>query len=165
MTASITATKNTRQEHHIPCAEKLSKEEVLAFEFPDLVERLEDKLHLTPTEARGLYRDLLEFLFLCGFHRGKGPFGPPEKIDNAWHEFLMFTRQYAEFCHKHFGSFIHHVPFTRRQKALGQGPVNAARTAELARREFGTLSSNWRAPAANCGKCSSCEGDCCPIHD
>ena len=33
-----------------------------------------------------------------------------EKIDWMWHTFLLFTRDYADFCGPYFGSFIDHLP-------------------------------------------------------
>ncbi len=33
-----------------------------------------------------------------------------ETVDVAWHGFILHTRQYAEFCKRHFGTFIHHDP-------------------------------------------------------
>lgn len=35
---------------------------------------------------------------------------PSKEVDEAWHEFILFTRQYADYCIKKFGRFIHHVP-------------------------------------------------------
>jgi hypothetical protein len=31
-------------------------------------------------------------------------------IDAIWHEHILYTRQYAEFCQSVFGHFVHHVP-------------------------------------------------------
>jgi hypothetical protein len=33
-----------------------------------------------------------------------------EKVDDIWHEMLMFTREYAHFCETFAGSAIHHAP-------------------------------------------------------
>jgi len=35
---------------------------------------------------------------------------PPLPLDLAWHEFILFTRAYAEMCQQQFGRFIHHQP-------------------------------------------------------
>jgi hypothetical protein len=35
---------------------------------------------------------------------------PSNLVDLAWHEFILFTKYYADFCQKHFGGFIHHHP-------------------------------------------------------
>lgn len=35
---------------------------------------------------------------------------PSNKVDLAWHEFILFTKLYADFCSLHFDKFIHHYP-------------------------------------------------------
>jgi hypothetical protein len=35
---------------------------------------------------------------------------PSQAVDDAWHEFILFTRQYDKFCHHAFGRFLHHTP-------------------------------------------------------
>ena len=46
------------------------------------------------------------FAFACAIH--------PEmqEIDDMWHTFLLFTKDYAAFCNEYFGHFIHHNPNT-----------------------------------------------------
>ena len=38
-----------------------------------------------------------------------------ELIDEMWHCFLMFTREYTAFCHDYLGRVIHHVPMTSHE--------------------------------------------------
>lgn len=35
---------------------------------------------------------------------------PSQAVDDAWHEFILFTRRYARFCQRGFGKFLHHTP-------------------------------------------------------
>ena len=35
---------------------------------------------------------------------------PSRGVDIAWHEFILCTRAYAEFCQQAFGYFLHHTP-------------------------------------------------------
>ena len=35
---------------------------------------------------------------------------PSADADRAWHEFILFTRDYEQYCHERFGRFIHHEP-------------------------------------------------------
>ncbi len=35
---------------------------------------------------------------------------PSQAADDAWHEFILFTRQYDKFCRNAFGRFLHHTP-------------------------------------------------------
>jgi hypothetical protein len=38
------------------------------------------------------------------------PIGPSELVDIGWHTFILYTHEYAEFCYRIAGRFIHHVP-------------------------------------------------------
>ena len=39
-----------------------------------------------------------------------GPISPSKLADDYWHEFLMFTRLYRQWCEKHFGAVLDHHP-------------------------------------------------------
>lgn len=56
--------------------------------------------------ARGLRK-----FFLCNL-AAKGEFVsmPSKVVDDLWHEFILFTQHYDEFCKKAFGKFLHHTP-------------------------------------------------------
>lgn len=32
------------------------------------------------------------------------------EIDEMWHEFILFTQDYSDFCNKYFGEYMHHLP-------------------------------------------------------
>jgi hypothetical protein len=38
------------------------------------------------------------------------PIGPTELVAIGWHTFIHYTHEYAEFCDRIAGRFIHHVP-------------------------------------------------------
>jgi hypothetical protein len=136
-----------------------SKEDVLSYEFPDLVNRLQMDLSLSADEAHILFKDTLQFLYICGTHLGKrDPFYPPRLIDEAWHTFLLFTREYDAFCRFHFGIFIHHAPVTPTNRAKHKDtPKNLV--FPIANSIFGELSDNWKIEAADCPQ------SCCPDYD
>lgn len=35
---------------------------------------------------------------------------PSQLVDDAWHEFILFTKSYEAFCSKSIGTFLHHTP-------------------------------------------------------
>ena len=35
---------------------------------------------------------------------------PSQIVDDLWHEFILYTREYARFCSRSFGHFLHHAP-------------------------------------------------------
>jgi hypothetical protein len=97
--------------------EAASLAEVLAYRHPGVVRRYCKEHHAELAEGEEVFREMLKWLYLC--YRGVTNQPEPisctmlpeiEKIDWMWHTFLMFTRDYAEFCQRYFGLFLHHVP-------------------------------------------------------
>jgi hypothetical protein len=37
---------------------------------------------------------------------------PSKAVDEAWHEMILMTREYTEFCRRAFGRYLHHSPDT-----------------------------------------------------
>jgi hypothetical protein len=79
-----------------------------SYQHPGLVSRLQQKLGVTSSEAEDLFSDVKYFLYDC--HLSDVPLSPSERVDEGWHNFILFTKDYADFCHRNFGRFIHHVP-------------------------------------------------------
>tara|TARA_S200000501_G_scaffold22818_1_gene19825 strand:- start:186 stop:857 length:672 start_codon:yes stop_codon:yes gene_type:complete len=50
--------------------------------------------------------------FLNSIEEGElGQLSMPSKVvDDAWHEFILFTQEYQVFCKRAFGKFLHHTP-------------------------------------------------------
>ena len=40
----------------------------------------------------------------------KGLAVPSKEVDEIWHTFILFTREYMSFCERVAGEFIHHCP-------------------------------------------------------
>lgn len=51
--------------------------------------------------------ETLRFLSLAA---GNYRIAPPKIIDDYWHEFILHTKMYSEYCQTVFGRFIHHQP-------------------------------------------------------
>jgi hypothetical protein len=65
------------------------------------------------------------------------------EVDHAWHGFILFTREYTDFCQDVFGFYLHHAP-----RRSGDPPnVRAATCFFRAYREsFGSLRPPWPTP-------------------
>ncbi|QJI29620.1 hypothetical protein HKK55_13115 [Pseudomonas sp. ADAK18] len=65
-------------------------------------------------ESSELFLDLKRWIWLIGTRPSESPPFPsfPEQwiIDNYWHEFILSTREYTNFCTDFFGNYIHHTP-------------------------------------------------------
>jgi uncharacterized membrane protein YgcG len=73
-------------------------------------------------------RALRQYFLVClaadAAGRGK-PVGMPSKaVDQAWHEFILMSRQYTEFCRHAFGCYLHHSPESTMQTGMNEALVN-----------------------------------------
>lgn len=60
---------------------------------------------------RGLVFDgLREYFQICREAGNRLVAMPSQAVDDAWHEFILFTRQYRQFCDRGLGRFLHHTP-------------------------------------------------------
>lgn len=140
--------------------------EILAFSHPGVVERISRDSEISNERARGIFEDTLRFLFLAAI-TGE-PIPPTKAIDSGWHAFLLFTRDYADFCTNYLGRFIHHRPYTEADKATPgfdeKARLIAGKAFDLARKHFGNqLSENW-SYEVGIGDCEStpCSSQCSP---
>jgi hypothetical protein len=62
-------------------------------------------------EQRGeVFAALNDYFHLCRQAGRRMVSMPSQAADDAWHEFILFTRQYDSFCRHAFGRFLHHTP-------------------------------------------------------
>ena len=73
-----------------------------------LIERYSLKKNISVAQSEKLFEQLKDFLFQCSI--SSKPLRPSKQIDDIWHEFILFTRDYYHFCKNYLGQFIHHVP-------------------------------------------------------
>lgn len=74
-----------------------------------LVGRIQKDEGIVQEEAEQIMDAALGFLKLCADYPGN-KFAPSTKVDIGWHTFLMYTKEYQEFCGKMGRKFIHHSP-------------------------------------------------------
>ncbi|OSM02162.1 glycine-rich domain-containing protein [Magnetofaba australis] len=67
--------------------------------------------HLDEQQQEQVITGLRDFFCLCRMSKKRAMvFMPSQAVDVAWHEFILFTRTYADFCKRGFGYFLHHTP-------------------------------------------------------
>jgi len=64
----------------------------------------------TPAQRQLVLQGLVEYFHLCRLARRRMVSMPSQAVDDAWHEFILFTRHYQAFCRRAFGRFLHHTP-------------------------------------------------------
>ena len=131
-----------------------SLDAVLSFQNSEIVKKLARELILSEADALQLFQDTKRFLYLAAIT--KAGLRPSRKIDDGWHQFILFTRDYADFCFNHFGRFIHHQPDKEQIDKKSQ----SVDTLDLAKSIFGDdLSKNWFANRVDCSPDTNCESD------
>jgi hypothetical protein len=87
------------------------------------------------------------------------PVAPTEKLDEMWHNFLLFSMDYGEFCKTRLGLFVHHRP---RRRDDPQSTRNMRQeTLDFARDLFGALPVNFNYTHAEMYKASNdCVNSC-----
>lgn len=98
-----------------PAAERL--EAALTADFE---ERVKDRiLRKTPSMRDGEWQwqwfELKRYFLMCGILKGVPMYST--RVDDVWHEMLMFTREYEQFCKQFCGGLIHHAPHAPGGKA------------------------------------------------
>ena len=74
--------------------------------------------------AENAFKEILKYLWLSKKHQLERKANSedetiPERcimlqsmreIDEMWHEFILFTKDYGDFCQHYFGEYLHHMP-------------------------------------------------------
>ena len=83
-----------------------------SFQFPaSITDKVMEKYpHLSQSEANLVLKGLREYFHVCNIAGKRMVSMPSQAVDVAWHEFILFTKQYSQFCNKALGRFLHHTP-------------------------------------------------------
>ena len=105
-----------------PCAS-----DALAYEAPFLIERLlKARIAETAEEAEALFLEVKKYTVLVRSDTTRIWDMHSLRVDEAWHQFILFTPQYTDFCQRFFGLYIHHspsnAPQSERAKAVPVAP-------------------------------------------
>ncbi len=99
---------------YINSAVKLSKRRnfIRHYKFPPgLLQKLQVSHPQIQAKDYSLVAQALRQFFLAYLLSNKQFVAMPSRIaDDLWHEFILYTKQYADFCNRAFGAFFHHVP-------------------------------------------------------
>ena len=129
--------------------------QISAYKNPQIVDRLSRANNLDSSEAELLFEDTKKYLYLCAKYPGK--MIPTRALDDGWHNFILFTEDYANFCKENFGRYIHHRPTSPQDSIAERQKIAYQRTLNTAKTEFGeSLSIFWTSSNPAC--CESPDG-------
>ena len=85
--------------------------EALQYKAPFLSEKLlKDQIVASAAEADELCTELVRYLVLGRMYPDKLWYMVSSLVDEAWHQFVLFSERYHAFCMRYFGQYIHHAP-------------------------------------------------------
>lgn len=92
-------------------------EDVLAYANDKVLRRFLSLYDMPWQEASEIFREVKRFMWACS--KCEHSLAPNKMIDAMWHNFILFTPDYVNFCFQYFGYFVHHIPadkeFQRRK--------------------------------------------------
>src|SRR5215510_12354610 len=108
---------------------------VLKYRNATVVDRYLKEFGGTRKEADVVFRETLKWLYLANRSHSVDLKNPVECfittnliiIDDMWHTFILFTRDYTDFCTRHFGQYIHHQPVTDEVTAIPEKELKRKR--------------------------------------
>ncbi|WP_427923853.1 glycine-rich domain-containing protein [Streptomyces sp. cg40] len=151
------ATVETTEQLHPFSTTQQYRELISPVLYNRLVGRIEKDEKMDRVLAERIMDSALGFLSLIATNPGND-YSPSDHVDIGWHTFILYTRDYAEFCQRVAGRFIHHDPSDEEGVEYGTG--NIARTvAALEANGFAVDTMLW-CTAACCSDGGSCSSSC-----
>ncbi|MFE2181233.1 glycine-rich domain-containing protein [Streptomyces sp. NPDC059455] len=92
------------------------------------------------------------FLAACANNTGR-PLTPSKTVDIGWHVFILHTCDYADFCQRVAGHFIHHVPTNPAEGEHGTAVAARRRTLDAIAAAGYAVDADLWPEAADCSQC------------
>jgi hypothetical protein len=97
-------------------------DEVLQYSHSDVVHRFASTYGITREQSEDIFTQVKKWLWLAhqrrlaGLDVGLSIDVPIVVIDEMWHNFVLFTKEYTAFCLHFFGYYMHHAPTTEAEE-------------------------------------------------
>jgi len=100
---------------------------IRSFELPQgLFDRLRKRHPALSAKDCQLVAHALRQFFLTHLKSGRRNVSMPSQVvDDLWHEFILYTKNYQAFCRRAFGRFMHHTPAVVLRGSGGARTANA----------------------------------------
>jgi hypothetical protein len=101
--------------------------DALGYEAPFLIEKLvKDRVVDSAEEGEALFAEVKKYLVMAATDESRSWHMHSLRIDAVWHQFILFTRQYMEFCRRYFGRYIPHSPSNAPELKGGRAAAPAS---------------------------------------
>lgn len=124
---------------------------------PEVAERLArrvtaDHPEISKATARRIVGQAAAFIAASGQQPGR-ELVPSELVDYGWHAFILHTVDYADFCQRVVGRFVHHVPTDEDEQLPGGAAVARERTTASIQAAGYTVDAELWGVSADCNQC------------
>lgn len=85
-------------------------EQIMDYQMPEVIKRCKKDFNYTDDDMRIIEREFKRFIVMSVILKDTGIGMYSKDVDNLWHSFILFTKEYTDFCTTFNGKFIHHVP-------------------------------------------------------
>ncbi|TQF71380.1 glycine-rich domain-containing protein [Pseudoalteromonas luteoviolacea] len=113
---------------------------VMAYQNDNVIDKFTESFDVSRDESAAIFEEMKKLLWLM--HHASSESGPGIYvhkeiliIDEMWHTFILFTRDYEAFCHHFFGEFLHHSPTTLSEKEQMKSDYDNAQSAFISGRK------------------------------
>lgn len=98
-----------------------SLEKALDYQNDEVLYRFIGIFEMPFEEACTLFNETKKWIWLAAVAEQEGSIkllidGNLLFIDEMWHNFILFTKEYSSYCLNYFGFFVHHHPTLRNEK-------------------------------------------------
>ncbi|MFF0737718.1 glycine-rich domain-containing protein [Streptomyces chartreusis] len=111
-----------------------------------------DHPEISDETARRIVGQAAAFIAASGRRPSRG-LVPSELVDHGWHAFILHTVDYAAFCDRAAGRFVHHVPTGEDEQAPGGAAAARERTMAAIEAAGYTVDEELWNSAADCNQC------------
>ncbi|MDP3798836.1 MAG: hypothetical protein Q8R06_17105 [Polaromonas sp.] len=166
----------SESEGPITLRERIERAE--SFDMKAVTARFQKKTGTDPERTKLLEVELKRYLIMCAENQNES-FGISHHVDELWHTFILFTKDYFKFCKYVCGGYIHHAPLEgRREMTATDAAALYKKAYETYTRTFGFVPPTdlWPITTENtkssggCGGLQECTGGppyeppCCDSH-
>lgn len=134
-----------------------------SFPLEKILTRYQKDFNVPTDQAKEHEKELKRYLILAVISETQLPMMSRE-IDNLWHTFIIFTKDYCSFCREIAGKYIHHTPKSENKQNPENESENAKKFIERYTEFFGFQPSPiiWKNVYDICstGACSGCSNRC-----
>lgn len=85
-------------------------EKIMNYPIPQVIARYKKDYNVSDELAKVHERELKRYFILCGTYPEELLMMFSPEVDNLWHTFILYTKDYKKFCKEVFGYFMHHCP-------------------------------------------------------